>query len=242
MKKEIISGVYFIRNEVNQKIYIGSSKDILNRWYQHKFYLKTNKHPNCKLQNAVNKYGLVNFKLEVIEKTKQYLTREQYYIDKYNAENIYNLSLKVNTGGANVLEKEVLLLDLKGNVIDSFESGSKCANFLKLRILPYTYINTNRVCSRKYRIVTPEFYNSNFKLIKTWKKYTEKAEYKRRILKSKIYTLFYTDNKKVQYFKTMEDVGKFLGVSKEAVRLCLLNGGYYKRLKLYISKGCLLCN
>ena len=30
-----ICGVYKIKNIINNKIYVGSSKDIKNRWYQH---------------------------------------------------------------------------------------------------------------------------------------------------------------------------------------------------------------
>lgn len=31
-----ITGIYMIGNDVNNKVYIGQSKDILTRWYAHK--------------------------------------------------------------------------------------------------------------------------------------------------------------------------------------------------------------
>jgi len=92
MKREIISGVYKIRNIINGKLYIGSSFNIYKRWTNHKKDLKDKKH-QLKLQNAWNKYGEQNFIFELIEvvdisecntkleiKNKLYKA-EQYYLD-----------------------------------------------------------------------------------------------------------------------------------------------------------------
>lgn len=49
------------------RAYIGSSKNIKSRWSYHKTYLKRNKHPNCALQNYVNKYGLDSFEFTILE-------------------------------------------------------------------------------------------------------------------------------------------------------------------------------
>ena len=38
--QEIKSGIYGIRNTINNKIYIGKSKNILKRWASHKSELK----------------------------------------------------------------------------------------------------------------------------------------------------------------------------------------------------------
>lgn len=55
------SGIYQIKNSINNNIYIGSSVNIRTRFKTHLNLLKKNKHENLKLQNAVNKYGLENF-------------------------------------------------------------------------------------------------------------------------------------------------------------------------------------
>ena len=53
-----MKGVYLIRNNVNQKIYIGStSNSFRERWRYHENHLRINKHGNTYLQNAWNKYG-----------------------------------------------------------------------------------------------------------------------------------------------------------------------------------------
>ena len=56
----MVVGIYCIRNKINNKYYIGQSIDIKNRWKEHKYNLRHNKHVNNKLQNAWNKYGEKN--------------------------------------------------------------------------------------------------------------------------------------------------------------------------------------
>jgi group I intron endonuclease len=80
----LAKGIYKIINKENSKIYIGSSIDIEHRWYQHKYYLKNNKHDNKHLQRAWNKYGEDAFLFEIIEECEEnkILEREQYWINK----------------------------------------------------------------------------------------------------------------------------------------------------------------
>lgn len=82
-----LSGIYKIENKVNNKVYIGSSKNINTRWGQHKNMLNNNKHHSIKLQRAWNKYGEANFIFEVIEECdiEKLLYLEQFYIDKYKS-------------------------------------------------------------------------------------------------------------------------------------------------------------
>ena len=57
------SGIYIIKNIVNNKIYIGSTKNFKKRIKEHLLLLNNNAHSNKKLQNAINKYTFVNFKI-----------------------------------------------------------------------------------------------------------------------------------------------------------------------------------
>lgn len=98
-----ISGIYKIVNTKNGKFYIGSAKNIHKRWMRHLNDLKNNKHCNILLQRSFIKYGESYFKIEVIEKTNDLLTREQYFIDKFKpfAPNGYNIGCSA-TGGDNL--------------------------------------------------------------------------------------------------------------------------------------------
>lgn len=78
-----ISGIYKITNIVNNKFYIGSTYCFLSRKNHHFNSLLHNKHVNKYLQNAYNKYGVNNFKFEILAKCpKEYLLKlEQWFID-----------------------------------------------------------------------------------------------------------------------------------------------------------------
>ena len=77
-------GVYKITNIINNKFYIGSSKNIEKRLKNHFNNLKNNTHCNKHLQNAYNKYGKDAFISEILEITSEYnlRSREDYYIKK----------------------------------------------------------------------------------------------------------------------------------------------------------------
>ena len=53
-----LSGIYFIKNIVNNQVYIGSSSNIYQRYLCHRGRLLNNKHHNKHLQYSINKYGI----------------------------------------------------------------------------------------------------------------------------------------------------------------------------------------
>lgn len=67
MDKPVISGIYQIVNLVNGKFYIGSSKNIYDRWEGHISLLNKNKHYNPYLQGSWKKYGEENFQFIILE-------------------------------------------------------------------------------------------------------------------------------------------------------------------------------
>lgn len=89
-------GIYSITNKINDKTYIGQSKDMGGRKLEHIRDLKSNRHVNWHLQRAYNKYGVENFEFNVIEMCdeRNLTDREKYYIDKFktlNKHKGYNL-------------------------------------------------------------------------------------------------------------------------------------------------------
>lgn len=113
------SGIYCIINSINNKKYIGSSKDLQQRLTSHKTKLKSNKHNNKILQNSVNKYGLENFYYSILEfcSIEELLIREQYYINNSNCE--YNIIKKVLDKG--VLGKTIYQYNLNGDFIKKYD-------------------------------------------------------------------------------------------------------------------------
>jgi group I intron endonuclease len=87
-----ISGIYQIKNLINNKIYIGSSYNINARMGQHFSNLKHNKHANPKLQAAYNKYGKENFifKILITCDPTMLFWYEQQFIDQWKPK--YNIS------------------------------------------------------------------------------------------------------------------------------------------------------
>jgi hypothetical protein len=78
------AGIYTILNLVNNKMYIGSSKNLGIRAKTHFTSLKNGVHDNSYLQNAWNKYGGCNFVMLILEYVDDLTTledREQYYMD-----------------------------------------------------------------------------------------------------------------------------------------------------------------
>ena len=87
------SGAYQIVNEATGKSYVGSSKDVDNRWKQWRYCFKRVARFRSKLYNAARKYGVEHFTfilLEECEPTKETLEAlEQHYIDTLKPE--YNI-------------------------------------------------------------------------------------------------------------------------------------------------------
>lgn len=79
------SGIYQIRNLINDKKYIGSTKNFSNRFSSHKRLLRKNCHTNQHLQNAWNKSGEDFFKFEILEfvNVDSLLLIEQQYLTKF---------------------------------------------------------------------------------------------------------------------------------------------------------------
>lgn len=76
-----IAGVYKITNTINNKIYIGESLNIEERWNEHKQDLEDGTHHSYKLQQDYNTYGIDKFKFEV---ERQIMNTNNSYKDKIN--------------------------------------------------------------------------------------------------------------------------------------------------------------
>ena len=80
-------GIYKITCKNNDKIYIGSSKNIKSRWHRHRSNFRLNQ-GNPIMLNSYNKYGMESFIFEIIEECDEniLIEREIYWADFYKKE------------------------------------------------------------------------------------------------------------------------------------------------------------
>ena len=118
--KNKICGIYCIENRINNKKYIGMSRDIKNRWSEHKAELNTHTHVNQYLQSSWDKYGKDNFNFYVIEQCDESLLseRECYYIEQYKTLS-HQYGYNLTTGGENTSIGR-LVIYLKDGTIFNF--------------------------------------------------------------------------------------------------------------------------
>ena len=141
--------IYKISNNLNNKVYIGSSIDVERRWRQHKEASINEKdhHYNYPLMVAFRQFGIDNFTFEIIDTLPDYQTMikaEHNWIVKENCvvPNGYNQTDNTNSPmfDPNVAKKmsdtkrdkygkRVSEIDLNGNIIDVWgslaEAGEK---------------------------------------------------------------------------------------------------------------------
>ena len=89
------SGVYLIKNKINEKIYIGSTINFKDRWTKH-ISGKGNTH----LFNSIKKYGLENFEFKILElvdisnNRNLLYEKEQKWMDLYNIKNTKTFNIR----------------------------------------------------------------------------------------------------------------------------------------------------
>lgn len=132
--------IYKYTNIINNKIYIGQSKDILCRQKQH-LYESKNIRDNSIFHKAIKKYGIKNFNFEIIEECDQNKLneREIFWIAYYNSlvPNGYNMTPGGNLNGQNN-KKKVLQYSLDGIFIAEHESASSAARKLNINLSDLT--------------------------------------------------------------------------------------------------------
>lgn len=108
--------IYKITNKVNGKSYIGQTRYTIEfRWKQHQ-----HKKDNTYFHNAIHKYGVGNFSIEILEECDIDMmnAREIFYIAKFDTfRNGYNLTI----GGDG--NRRLLLDDKYDEITELYLSG-----------------------------------------------------------------------------------------------------------------------
>ena len=98
------SGIYRIKCSGNNKIYIGSAKNLSQRFGEHLRRLRRGEHENKHLQGSWDKYGEVSFEFSILWFCceNDLLKYEQVFIDKYKEDigwrNMFNMNPFASSG------------------------------------------------------------------------------------------------------------------------------------------------
>ncbi len=235
-----LSGIYVIRNLINNKIYIGSSINIYQRLHKHRTQLIRNKHQNCVIQNSVNKYGIDNFECFVIEQCSEELltNREQYYIDLLSPRlNIMKkverikleessklkisntLKAKYKSGEINVdfCKKKIYVYNLKNELLYVFNSQIEASIFLNISTSTIRRVADNTLI---------RFHDFVF----SFKEIIFERMYRK-------YILIILETNTYYDFDYVEDCSDFLKIKKKALENPLKNKSIYlKKYKIFKSE------
>lgn len=176
------SYIYKITNLINNKVYIGQSIDVKQRWRQHKYETKKDK-PKMIINRAMKKHGIENFSFEVIASCFDMSAAndaETFIVAQENSliPNGYN----VTNGGYNspktkewkqqmslkakerYVKGEITTLNRKGGVLPSRRGSTMSEEFkqnMSIRMKGHTYNNGRKHVNRKspsshYRLISKE--------------------------------------------------------------------------------------
>lgn len=144
---ETMVGIYVITNKLNDKKYIGQSKNIFKRWYQHYYEsIKNQDNDNSVFHSAIRRYGIENFEFGILElcEITELDDREKFYISLYEtntrrfgyniAEGGFSLdNIGENNSSSKLTEKDVYLIrDMYGNKVTKKEAYAKFSDIISM--------------------------------------------------------------------------------------------------------------
>jgi hypothetical protein len=133
------SGIYKITNIINNKIYIGCSKNISSRYRSHICDLKQNKSSCRILQSAVIKYGIDNFTFEILEICDNYYEREIILLQELKPE--YNIVIETTIRRKISQESRQLMSEKRKGIPSPFK-GTLNPNYKRTK--KYTVLYNNK--------------------------------------------------------------------------------------------------
>lgn len=102
--------VYRIVNLINNKVYIGRSKDASKRFKSHEYTANGNR--GYKLHHAIRKYGIDNFRLDIIiecDSLEESVEKEEYFIKISNS---FKMGYNSSKGGLGEMRSEYSYAEL----------------------------------------------------------------------------------------------------------------------------------
>lgn len=138
-----VSGIYCIINILNNKKYIGSSRNIYSRWYKHRANLRGGYHPDSYLQNAWDKYGEENFYFIILKKCPEHLAKLPQNQKGYKCPK---------------RQKGVYIYDLDMNFVNKYNTLKEAAEFIGVafQVISYTVLKSKSYKCKNYYVFREE--------------------------------------------------------------------------------------
>ena len=134
--------IYLITNTINNKVYVGKTESsIQHRFQEHICDSKKDRCKNRPLYRAMNKYGIDNFTIRLLEETDSPERREEYWIAYYNS---YHYGYNATRGGDG---KKYLDYDVVLNTYLQYKNAVTTAKMLNISV------DTVRVVAKQYGVL-----------------------------------------------------------------------------------------
>lgn len=218
--------IYFIKNKITNKYYIGETIDYKERISHHFSDLKNNTHHSYKLQNAFNTYGIDNFEWGAVEEVddENRFEKEIYYIEKYcSYTDGYNETSGGDCPGYEKLCKTVYCYNLDGTSKHlSFSSGREAS-----RVLGIHQSSVQKICKGEKKSATDkngEWYRFSYEDVESL------PPLKHRNGNAKYVAQYDIEGNFIQMFDSAADVNRYFGNDPRSTRITAAakNGNLYK--------------
>lgn len=233
-------GIYEIKNNITQKVYIGSTTTTFNkRFNQHLHLLRKNKHHCNYLQNAWNKYGENSFTFNILEKMnnssmEDIIAMEQIYID-YHLENnieIYNMSFVAGLAKSHTNFYDIFKVNCtNGNIEDTISIKQLINNYSREDRIVISKLSINKLHIRRkgFYYIKKDYYDE-------WKLNVFNNETKVCVynLKGELLNFFYDlkdCHKYYEHIKYYSISGTLTENNKNKLPLSRSNGYIFIRIK-----------
>jgi group I intron endonuclease len=252
------SGIYCIRNQINKKLYIGSTKNSFAiRKNKHLYLLRKSVHYNEHLQNAWNYYKEKNFSFEILficspqeceryegEFIKLYSSNKREF--GYNVANVSSYRFDYNMSNDHNNEKSIrkkekaikmngLITNEKG-ISKSFKIYDINGKFIEKYNSEIEFIEKNGGSKSHISITLNKrqlFYKNNIILFSGDILSNDDINYAKNKTIKKV-ELFNLNNNYINTFDSAKDCANFLNCKTAEIRMCCL--GKRSRIKKYITK------
>ena len=244
------SGIYAIKNILNNKMYIGSTSSFKRRWRRHRQALRGNYHHSPHLQRSYNKLGESKFVFIVLEECENIrdtlILLEQKYMDELHPEYNVRKTAQFHYDGCTEKQK-TSAVETKGKPIDEFDLNGKYIRTWNCMSDAAKYYNTDTTnisyaCKSKqhqasghiffYKDEVTEEYVKDFcnkKLYKKRKKYPKSHTIKQQ----RAVNQYDMDGNFIKRWDSIKEAAKSLGIkAKSNISMCC--SGKHKHCKHFI--------